>query len=326
MQHRPLGRTGVRVSALCLGSMQFGWTADEQTSLAILTRAAEAGINFIDSADVYSRWVEGNPGGVAEQIIGKWLASGVVRRDQVVIATKVRGRMGDEPNDEGLSRRHIERSVEASLRRLGTDYIDLYQTHWPDPNTPIEETLLALEALIRRGVVRYLGCSNYPAWRLMHALWEADRHKLSGFLTLQPHYNLIQREEYERELEHVCSEFDLAVLAYSPLARGFLTGKYRRDQAPPADGRLGNSPELERIGAAERSWRVLTALEKTAGETGGSVSQLALAWLLGRPSITSAIIGPRNLEQLEDNLGSLQIGLSETGRERLDHASEWRQT
>jgi len=245
MEHRSLGRTGLMVSPLCLGTMQFGWTADEETSFAVLTAAAEAGINFIDTADIYSRWVEGNPGGVAETIIGKWLSQGVVPRDQLVIATKVRGRMGDGPNDEGLSRRHILASVEASLRRLQTDYIDLYQLHWPDENTPIEETLSTLNDLVRRGLVRYIGCSNFPAWRLMQALWTSQEHDFERFVCSQPHYNLVHRLEYEREVEKVCQTYGLGVIPYSPLGGGFLTGKYRQGEKPPADSRGESSTRIQ---------------------------------------------------------------------------------
>ena len=204
MEYRTLGSTGLKVSELCLGTMQFGWTADEATSHSVLDAAFEAGINFIDTADIYSRWVTGNPGGVAETIIGRWLAAQPGRRAQIILATKVRGAMGDRPEDAGLSRGHILAAAEASLRRLGTDCIDLYQTHWPDDDTSIDETLEALDSLVRRGLVRYLGCSNYPAWRLMQALWASDRLRLAKFECLQPHYNLVHRHEYEREPESVC--------------------------------------------------------------------------------------------------------------------------
>ena len=178
MEYRNLGKTGLKVSQLCMGSMQFGWSVDEADSQRILSRTVEAGINFIDTADVYSRWVEGNPGGVAEEIIGRWMKQVKIPRDQLVIATKVRGRMGEGPNDEGLSRVHIMQAVEASLRRLQTDYIDLYQTHFPDKSTPVEETLRAMDDLVRQGKVRYIGASNYKAWELMQALWAADKHNL----------------------------------------------------------------------------------------------------------------------------------------------------
>jgi len=310
MEHRSLGRTGLKVSPLCLGTMQFGWTADEETSFEVLTAAAEAGINFIDTADIYSRWVEGNPGGVAETIIGKWLRQGVVPRHQLVIATKVRGRMGEGPNDEGLSRRHILSSVEASLRRLQTDYIDLYQLHWPDENTPIEETLSTLNDLVRRGLVRYIGCSNFPAWRLMQALWTSQERDLERFVCLQPHYNLVHRQEYERELEKVCQTYDLGVIPYSPLAGGFLTGKYRQGEEPPADSRGQSSNRIQGYMREAQSWEMLEEL-RSLGETHGrTVSQIALGWLLMRPSVTSPIIGPRSILQLEDNLGSIDVQLT----------------
>jgi aryl-alcohol dehydrogenase-like predicted oxidoreductase len=290
--------------------MQFGWTADEETSFAVLTAAAEAGINFIDTADIYSRWVEGNPGGVAETIIGKWLSQSVVPRDQLVIATKVRGRMGEGPNDEGLSRRHILSSVEASLRRLQTDYIDLYQLHWPDENTPIEETLSTLNDLVRRGLVRYIGCSNFPAWRLMQALWTSQERDLERFVCLQPHYNLVHRQEYERELEKVCQTYGLGVIPYSPLAGGFLTGKYRQGEEPPADSRGQSSDRIQGYMREAQSWEMLEELRSLGEAHGRTVSQIALGWLLMRPSVTSPIIGPRSILQLEDNLGSIDVQLT----------------
>ncbi len=325
MEYRNLGSCGLKVSALCLGSMQFGWTADEATSHDVLTAAFEAGIQFIDTADIYSRWVEGNAGGVAERIIGNWLKKGVARREQVVIATKVRGPMGEAVNDQGLSRRRILLAVEASLRRLGTDYIDLYQLHWPDDETPIEETLRALDDLVHQGKVRYVGCSNFPAWRLMQALWTADRRGLTAFVSLQPHYNLIHRAEYERELEAVCLEYGLGVIPYSPLAGGFLSGKYRRGEAPPAGSRGESSGRLKAYMQASRSWQVLDVLQEVARSRGATTSQIALAWLLQRESITSPIIGPRNLEQLRDNLGAVDLALSAAERERLSEAGAWRE-
>lgn len=320
MEYRYLGKTGLRVSALCLGTMQFGWTADETTSFAVLSAAYDAGINFIDTADIYSRWVAGNPGGVAEQIIGRWMKQRGITRDQLVIATKVRGRMGEGPNDEGLSRKHIMDAVEGSLRRLGTDYIDLYQVHWYDEHTPIEETLRALDDLVRQGKVRYIGASNYPAWRLMQALWVADKRNLTPFVSLQPHYNLVHRAEFERELREVCREYGLGVIPYSPLAGGFLTGKYRPDTLP-------DTPRAEHIRRRyfnEHNFAILEAVERIAQAKGGTPSQVALAWLLADPVITAPIIGPRNLEQLHDNLGALQIQLTPEEKATLDEVSQWR--
>ena len=318
MEYRNLGNTGLKVSELCLGSMQFGWTADEKTSKEVLSAAFDAGINFIDTADVYSRWVEGNPGGVAEGFIGKWMKECQIPRDQVVLATKVRGAMGKGPNDQGLSRVHIFNAVENSLRRLNTDYIDLYQTHYFD-DTPIEETLLALEDLVRQGKVRYVGCSNYPAWLLMQALWAADNLNLRGYCSLQPHYNLVHRAEFERELAAVCRTYRLGVIPYSPLGGGFLTGKYRRDQTADSQRAKGASRYFN-----ERNWSLLDKMEIIAGQkNGASISQIALAWLLSDPLITSPIIGPRNLDQLQDNLGAAGLRLSVEEKEQLDQASSW---
>lgn len=319
MEYRKLGRTGLKVSELCMGSMQFGWTADEGTSFVVLDKAFEAGINFIDTANIYSRWVEGNPGGVSEMIIGKWMKSRAISRDRLVIATKVRGRMGDGPNDEGLSRAHILRMVEDSLRRLQTDYIDLYQTHSPDPNTPIEETLSAMDILVRQGKVRYIGCSNYPAWQLMEALWASDRQGLARFDSLQPHYHLAHRQEFEQELAAVCRKYGLGVIPYSPLAGGFLTGKYKRDHMD-----AGSARNVSRY-FTEQNWALLDLMAEISGELGGkSISQVALAWLLSQEVITSPIIGPRNLEQLEDNLGAVGLRLDAAMMQRLDQATRWK--
>lgn len=319
MDYRNLGSTGLKVSPLCLGSMQFGWTADEELSYKILDAAYEAGINFVDTADVYSTWVEGNPGGIAESIIGKWIRRSKIPREKLVIATKVRGRMGTGPNDEGLSRSHIMEAVESSLRRLGTDYIDLYQTHWYDADTPIEETLRALDDLVRQGKVRYLGCSNYPAWRLVEAIWSAKLHNLSGYDCLQPHYNLVHRAEFERDLAEVCRKYGLGVIPYSPLARGFLTGKYRKDKTPDSSRLSGAKRYFN-----DQNWALLAQMENLGKDKGGySISQIALAWLLYDPIITSPIIGPRTIEQLTDNLGAAGIQLTREEKESLDHSTSW---
>jgi aryl-alcohol dehydrogenase-like predicted oxidoreductase len=320
VDYKSLGRTGLKVSELCLGTMQFGWTADEPTSLKILNAAYEAGINFIDTADVYSRWVENNPGGVAETIIGEWIKQFKIPREQLVLATKVRGKMGTGPNDEGLSRLHIMRAVEASLQRLGIEYIDLYQTHAFDENTPIEETLRALDDLVHQGKVRYIGCSNYPAWRLMEALWTSSTSNLARFDCLQPHYNLARRAEFERELADVCQTYGLGVIPYSPLAGGFLTDKYRREQSEPESARIGG---IRRRYFNDKGWAVHDALEKLASQKGKSVSQIALAWLLSNPVITSPIVGPRSPEQLEDNLGVVGFRLSSDEVKSLDEVSAW---
>jgi aryl-alcohol dehydrogenase-like predicted oxidoreductase len=322
MEYRNLGRTGLKVSELCLGTMQFGWTAAEALSHQILNQAFETGINFIDTADIYSRWAEGNPGGVSETIIGNWIKKFNIPRDQVVIATKVRGQMGDGPNDQGLSRAHILNAVEASLRRLGTDYIDLYQTHWFDGEVPIAETLAALDDLVRQGKVRYVGASNYPAWRLVRALWTSDKLSLTRYDSLQPHYNLVNRVEFERELVEVCQAYGLGVIPYSPLAGGFLTGKYRQDDPLPESARAGSA---ERRYFNERGWAVLEAIDSLAKSRNKSVSQIALAWHLSNPVVTSPIIGPRTLEQLADNLGAAGLRLSDDEMAQLNQVSAWRE-
>ncbi|HEX9618281.1 MAG TPA: aldo/keto reductase [Anaerolineales bacterium] len=322
MEYRYLGNTGLKVSELCMGTMQFGWTAGESLSYQILSASYKAGINFIDTANIYSRWAQGNPGGVAETIIGDWINTNGVPRHQLVIATKVRGRIGDHPNDEGLSRAHILQAVEDSLKRLQTDYIDLYQTHWFDENTPIEETLSAFDDLVHQGKVRYIGCSNYPAWRLVQSLWAADRLNTVHFDSIQPHYSLVHRAEFERELTDVCREYGLGVIPYSPLAGGFLTGKYRRDSQPAESDRARSVPRYFN----DRNWDLLDKMEAMGKEKGDySISQIALAWLLSDPLITSPIIGPRTLEQLEDNLGAAGLRLSAAEKEMLDEASSWRE-
>ncbi len=310
MEYRMLGGSGLEVSELCLGTMQFGWTADEATSYEVMSAAWEAGINFWDTADVYSKWAPGNPGGVAETFIGNWLKRTGVPRDRMVIATKVRGRMWEGPEGEGLSRAHIMRAVEESLRRLQTDHIDLYQTHSPDENVPIEETLRAFDDLIREGKVRSIGCSNYTAAQLRGALEASKAHGLPRFESLQPHYSLVHREEYERELEALCIEAGIGVIPYSPLAGGFLTGKYRRGQAIPPGTRAAMSSRIQGY-MVKKNWKLLDTLEALGRARGKSISQMALGWMLTRPGITSPIIGPRNLEQLNDNLGAVGLRLSE---------------
>lgn len=319
MDYRNLGKTGLKVSALCMGTMQFGWSVDEADTQRILSRTYEAGINFIDTADVYSRWVDGNPGGVAEHYLGRWRKQAKVPRDRLVIATKVRGKMGDGPNNEGLSRVHIMQAVEASLRRLDTDYIDLYQTHWPDNDVPIEGTLRALDDLVRQGKVRYIGASNYKAWELMRALWTSDKLNLAHFDSLQPHYNLIKREEFERELRAVCETFSIGVIPYSPLEGGFLTGKYRRDTPSPDSLRAEGRQKY----LTERNFVVLDKLDEIAAAHQASVTQVSLAWLLADPVISSPIIGATTLEQLEENLGAVDVKLTEEERRTLDELTAW---
>ena len=319
MEYRNLGHTGLKVSEICMGSMQFGWTADEALSHQILDTAFDSGVNFIDTADIYSNWVAGNPGGIAEGIIGHWMEKSNIPRDQVVIATKVRGRMGEGPNDEGLSQAHILNAVEGSLNRLKTDYIDLYQTHWYDENTPIQETIQAMDLLVRQGKVRYVGCSNYPAWRLTEAIWTSKNLGVARYDSLQPHYSLVHRSEFERELAEVCREYGIGVIPYSPLAGGFLTGKYAKTNLPKSARAHGAQRYFN-----EQNWALLELMETMGNKKGGfSISQIALAWLLSDPLITSPIIGPRTIEQLKDNLGAIGLRLTTAEKEQLDKASAW---
>jgi aryl-alcohol dehydrogenase-like predicted oxidoreductase len=236
-----------------------------------------------------------------------------------VIATKVRSRLGDGPNDEGLSRVHIMQAVEASLRRLQTDSIDLYQTHWPDRSTPIEETLRAMDDLVRQGKVRYVGASNYKAWEMMQALWVADKNNLARYDSLQPHYSLVRREEFERELLAVCETYGLGVIPYSPLEGGFLTGKYRRDTPLPDSRRAEGRQKY----MTEKNFILLDKLDEIAAFHQATVAQVALAWLLANPIVTSPIIGATSLEQLDENLGVLDINITTEEKNGLDELTRW---
>ncbi len=320
MNYRRLGRTGLKVSELCLGTMQWGWTANEDRAFEVMDAFVEQGGNFIDTADIYSRWVEGNPGGVSEEIIGRWMkARG--NRAQIVLATKVRGPMGIGQNGQGLSRTHILDAVEASLRRLQTDYIDLYQSHAFDAETPIEETLQAFDDLQRAGKVRYVGASNYPAWRLMEALWSADKHATTRYDSLQPHYNLVHRAEFERELKDVCEQYGIGVIPYSPLEAGFLTGKYKRGAT--IEGARSNAIASKHNNDA--SWHTLDVVQAVAEETNNSVAAVALAWLLAQPFMTAPIIGANSTKQLHENLAAVEVTLSPEQVKRLSDVSAWQE-
>ena len=318
MQITRLGRTGLRVSRLCLGTMTFGLSAGEVTAHAILDAAADAGINFIDTADVYSSWGPGNKGGESETIIGAWLRRR--QRHDFVIATKVQGRMWPGPNGAGLSRAHILQAVEDSLRRLGTDYIDLYQTHWPDYETPLDETLTALDSLVQSGKVRYIGCSNYPAWLLLKSLWASDARRLTRFDCVQPHYSLLHRSEFERELADACRDQQVGVIPYSPLAAGFLTGKFTRENHAP-DSTRSEGSLIQRLLRDERAFRALDLLREIAAAHETHPAQIALAWQLAQPVITAPIIGARRLAQLLDVVGATEITLGEEEIARLNKAT-----
>ncbi len=319
MEYRRLGNSGLKVARICLGTMQFGWTATEEASFEVMDAYTEAGGNFIDTADVYSAWVPGNPGGVSEQIIGRWMKERG-NRHLMVVATKFNGRLWPGPNGDGLSRGHVMKAVEDSLRRLQTDYIDLYQTHWPHYDTPQEETLRALDDLVKAGKVRYIGCSNEPAWRLTKAMWISDKYNLNRFISLQPPYSLVRRADFERELEAVCLDQGVGVIPYSPLQGGFLTGKYRRGQVPESARAEGLKKYF-----TEKNYSLIDLLDSLGAKYQASVAQMSLAWMLQRPAITSPIIGANTVEQLKDTLGSLEVHLEEEDVKAIDAASNWRE-
>lgn len=311
MEKRRLGGSDLFVAPLCLGGNVFGWTADEATSFALLDAFLEAGFNFVDTADVYSRWAAGHHGGESETIIGNWLRRRG-KRDDLIIATKVGSEMG--PGRKGLSKAYIERAVEDSLRRLGTDYIDLYQSHRDDPETPVEETLAAYGALIKAGKVRAIGASNFTAQRLALALEASARHGLPRYETLQPEYNLMVRD-FERELAPLCAREGLGVIPYFGLASGFLTGKYRSK----AD--LKQSPRGEDVEAYlnARGFKVLGALDEIAARHRATPAQVALAWLMTR--VAAPIASATNLRQLADLLASARLKLDSSDVATLDSAS-----
>lgn len=314
MQYRSLGRTGVQVSELCLGCMMFGGRTGEKDSIEIIDRALDAGINFLDTANVYSR-------GRSEEVVGKALGRDG-KRERVFLATKVHGRMDDDdPNTAGNHRRHIIEQCEASLKRLQTDHIDLYQIHRPDSRVPIDETLRALDDLIHAGKVLYAGTSTFAAWQIVESLWAAKELGLNRFVTEQPPYHLLDRR-IERELVPMAQTYGIVLIPWSPLAGGFLTGKYRREQEAPQDSRYGLEPRrLGRNHFVEEAWRVLEVVEALAKEKGCTPGQLALAWCKDQPGITSPIIGPRTMEQFEDNLGALDVEITDSDRARLDEVA-----
>jgi aryl-alcohol dehydrogenase-like predicted oxidoreductase len=319
MEYRSLGRTGVQVSALCLGCMNFGFPTPEDEALAIIDAALDAGINFLDTANVYNR-------GRSEEIVGRALQHNG-KRERIVLATKVHGRMDDDDIlAAGNSRRHIIAQCEASLRRLQTDYIDLYQIHRPDSNVPLDETLRALDDLIRAGKVRYIGTSTFAAWQVMESLWMAKELGLNRFVTEQPPYHLLDRS-IERELIPLAQTHGLAILPWSPLARGFLSGKYERGQELPGDSRVARDmqgPMAERTKKhfSELAFQVLDEVQALASAKECTASQVALAWCLRRPGVTSPIIGPRTLEHLRDNLGALAVAITGEDQARLDAVAE----
>ncbi len=310
MKIKRMGRTGLKVSEICLGTMTFGLQCDEQTSFAIMNAALEHGVNFIDTADGYPMGGNLETVGRTETIVGQWIKG---RRDKIVLATKCWVPMSSEPNDRGLSRKHIFDAVEASLRRLQTDYIDLYQAHAPDPETPLDETLRAFDDLVHQGKVRYLGCSNFKAWLLATALAISDKHDLARFDCVQPRYNLLFRE-IENELLPLCHHFGIGVIAYNPLAGGFLTGKYKRDTPPSRDTRFGFLSGRTRSIYHKRYWQdeqfeAVEHLQDFFSRRNKSLTQVAIAWVLAQPDVTSAIVGATSPAQIHQSLPAVELKL-----------------
>ncbi len=317
MRHVRLGRTGLPVSRLCLGTMTFGLQCDEPASRAILDRAAEGGITFLDTADVYPLGGTPETVGRTEEILGRWLTG---RRHEFIVATKCSGATGSRSWDRGLSRKHILDAIDASLRRLKTDYVDLYQAHHPDPETPLDETLRAFDDVVRAGKARYVGCSNYPAWQTAKALGRSDLLGLARFDTVQPRYNLLFRQ-IERELLPLCEDEALAVIPYNPLAGGFLSGKHRRETGPTAGTRFTLGTAAKRY--QERYWRerefeTVEEVRGLADEAGMSMVQLALAWVLAHPAVTSPIIGASRPAQLDEAIAAVGKRLDSGLKARLD--------
>ncbi len=314
LSRRPLGNSGIDLPPLMFGGNVFGWTADKATSFALLDALLDAGFNAIDTADVYSRWAPGHSGGESETVIGEWLAARG-GRERVIIATKVGMDMGD--GNVGLSRAWITRAVDDSLRRLQTDYIDLYQAHRDDENTPLEETLEAFASLIQAGKVRAIGASNYSAPRLRESLDVSAKLGVPRYESLQPHYNLVERAIFEEALEPLCRAEGIGVINYFALAAGFLTGKYRSE----AD--LAKSPRGAGVAKYldERGKRILAALDAAAAATGGTPGQIAIAWLIARPSVTAPIASATSIEQLHDLIGAARLTLDAETITALDHAS-----
>jgi 1-deoxyxylulose-5-phosphate synthase len=325
MQYVKFGHTGLNVSRLCLGTMTFGLQCDEALSHAILNEAASGGIDFLDAADVYPAGGSINTVGRTEEIVGAWLKG---KRHQFILATKCAGRMGPKPWDQGMSRKHVLDAIDASLRRLGADYIDLYQLHSYDPHTPIDEALEALDTVVRTGKARYVGVSNWPAYKIARALGRSEIKNIVRIDSVQPRYNLLFRS-FERDLFPLCAEESLAVIPYNPLAGGLLTGKHDR-QAPPPEGtrfQLGNAgPRYRERYWHDRAFETIEAIRKLAGEAGMSMGTMALRWVLSNPAITAPLIGASRPEQLADSLAAGEGGaLPSDLKTRLDDITHgWR--
>ena len=316
MQKRTLGNSNLSVGPLALGGNVFDWTADEPTSFKLLDAFIDSGLNLVDTADSYSTWVPGHTGGESETVIGNWLRKRG-KRDKVILATKVASPMGE--GQQGLSRKYILAEVEESLRRLQTDYIDLYQSHRDDPNTPVEETLGAYADLVKQGKVRAIGCSNFTAARIEESLKASREHGYPEYVSLQPNYNLYDREDYEKNLEPTVTKHGLGVISYYALASGFLTGKYRTKAESEKAARAGAVGKY----FTDRGARILAALEKVAKEHDATQAQVALAWLIARPSITAPIASATKLEQLHDIIAATKLHLGASAIQELNQASAY---
>ncbi|MCR8560523.1 aldo/keto reductase [Mucilaginibacter sp. BJC16-A38] len=316
MEKREIGNSGLKVYPLAFGGNVFGWTIDERESFKILDAFVDAGLDFIDTADVYAKWVPGNKGGESETIIGNWLKKSG-KRDKVIIATKVGKPMGD--GKKGLSRKYITQAVESSLKRLQTDYIDLYQSHDDDKDTPLLETLETFTDLIKQGKVRAIGASNYDGIRLKEALQVSKDNGLASYECLQPEYNLYSREYYEKELESVCRERNVGVISYYSLASGFLTGKYRSENDLSQSSRGTGVKNF----LTPRGYKILAGLDKIAAEFNSTPAGVALAWIMARPGITAPIASATNLKQLDDLVKSTQLKLTSGAIDLLNIASSY---
>jgi aryl-alcohol dehydrogenase-like predicted oxidoreductase len=318
MEHRRLGRSGLKVSAMCLGTMTFGEsttfmkgvTSSDSEARAVLDRALERGIDFVDTANIYSE-------GKSEELLGQWLGA---KRKNIILATKCRFPTGQSVHDMGLSRRHVLHACEDSLRRLRTEWIDLYQVHMQDGSVPIEETLRALDDLQRAGKILYAGCSNYAGYRIAESVAAAEKHSMVRYESCQLQWSLIERGS-EREMVPACRAFGLGVLVWSPLGRGLLSGKYRRDMQPPAGSRMSEWKDTWKKYNQDGTWNAVEAVAKVAQELDTTPARVALAWLLQRPEVSSVIVGARDLQQLDDNLAALELRLSDDKVRRLEEAS-----
>lgn len=300
MNYRRIGRTGLRVSPVCLGTMMFGGQTSEADSIRIIHKSIDQGINFLDTANMYNA-------GESEKVVGKAI---VGKRDDVVVATKGRQKIGEGPNDWGSGRGHLMRELDRSLKRLNTDFVDIYYAHAPDEETPIEETLRTLDDMVHSGKVRYIACSNFRAWRLCEALWTSDKLNLNKFICIQPLYNIVNRD-IEVELLPLCREHGVGVVSYSPLARGILSGKYKLGEAFPEGSRAArNDPRMRQAELRDASLEIAQRISTYCAKKGVATSQFALAWVLANPILTAVIVGPRTMEQYDDNMGCLNITMT----------------